>query len=146
MNFLTVWDYVRYIKKEGAWGDYTKMHPSFLLALDFIQGDLGKEYDFVLHCGWEGSGHAPNSFHYKGMAIDFHVFGCDALVALPKILKSVNKLKKPFAIGYYPWWAHKGFHFDMGGRIRSAYWVSPCKEVYKYQLNQESMLAELGLH
>lgn len=141
---MNIFDYVKHFSKNDAWGDWQKMYPILVFALDFIQEDLGKQYQIKLHCGWAKAGHASNSWHYKGHAEDFHIEGCSFEIAVPKLLASINKLGAPVGFGIYPWWKNKGFHLDIGRPV-PAYWISASATEYRYYSTKENLLTELKL-
>ncbi len=79
--------------------------------LDIIREEMG--YPIILHCTYEKSGHTKNSYHYKGMAADFHFKTELDFLKQINILLSVIKKFKTYGLGAYFDWKHKGFHFDI---------------------------------
>ena len=100
-------------RKEN-WGDSSVIDPWLLILLQEIRTIIGQP--FHIHCAYEEDGHAPNSFHYFGQAVDFHV-GVDPKDNLLSTWKQLN-IWWPGGIGVYPHWNKPGFHLDIGTKRR----------------------------
>lgn len=142
-----VWKNLRYFTEKEKWGDAGKMNPALLLLLDRLRHKIGKP--FVIHCGYEISGHSPSSRHYSGDAVDFHIEGLsfpEAIDALLKALHDTDFLGEVSAVyvglGIYPDWNSAGFHIDLRGysarwgRIGSEY-VS-FEKAYKHACDSQA--------
>lgn len=93
-----------------------------------------------IHVAWDNDGHSPNSYHYRGEAVDFHF-----TPGLPhsrelEILETVGF----GGIGFYPEWRPRpGFHVDIRtGKL--ARWIR-AKGVYRYMTPAE-LAREVGEH
>ncbi len=95
------------------------MNGSLLLLLDAFRDNFGPEARFIIHCGFDPPGtHSPNSLHYTGDAVDFHV---DDGEPYPLQIAVMEKLIHGFQVadrigfGIYPRWHQPGFHLDLRG-------------------------------
>jgi hypothetical protein len=85
----------------------------------------------IVHAGCERAGHAPDSYHGKGLALDFHVEN----VSPRRVLMEIDRLGCFGGAGYYPWWSHPGFHIDDRPAGRYQRWVSPARGEYVYLIS-----------
>jgi len=100
------WESIRYFTKDEKWGDPLKMNLHLLLMLDALRGHTGAP--FIIHCGFESSGHAAESQHYLGRAVDFHATG----ISLADLF--TYSMKFDFrGVGIYPGWNNPGLHLDV---------------------------------
>jgi len=72
----------------------------------------------VIHCCFDLFGHKPGSYHFQGLATDFH-FKCNRNIysqseILIDALKEAN-LYEVCGLGIYPDWVNPGFHYDSRG-------------------------------
>jgi len=74
----------------------------------------------IIHCGTQGR-HCENSYHYKGLAADFHfkppngsINFLNQVDHLCRFLAEMQ-LTDSTALGLYPQWRHPGFHLDVRG-------------------------------
>lgn len=119
------WTQIKNFKKEEWKKDPSKTHPTLILTLDQIR-EKTKEIlpplgaPIIIHVAWDNSGHSPNSYHYKGMAVDFH-FKQNTLTYLEQLtlLLSFNQLG---AIGFYPTWNNPGWHIDIRTKNPKILW------------------------
>ena len=92
-----------------AWGDPSKMNLYLLLQLDAMREYVGSP--FRIHCGYEITGHAPNSYHNRdglGRAVDFSCEGVDVDELF------ITALRFDFtSIGKYRYWSRPGLHVDV---------------------------------
>lgn len=85
------------------------MQAAFISCLCRLRWTLRKS--IILHCSYESDGHAPNSYHYTGQAVDFHVEGDT---------KGKGRQTRNFidtwlgGMHYYPEWNTPGYHLDFG--------------------------------
>ena len=92
---------------------------------------LRKALDTPMHitAGYCKTGHAKNSFHYKGRALDFWT-----KLSPRKVMRVVDRFGLFGGVGHYLWWSHRGFHVDDRGNGRYQRWLSPKKGKYIYLL------------
>jgi len=64
----TDWEKLKHFSPKEAWGNPSEMSLELLLALDDFRDRMGER--FIVNCGYATSGHSPDSFHYKGEAVD----------------------------------------------------------------------------
>lgn len=85
-----------------------------------------------IHVAWDNDGHSPNSYHYRGEAVDFHFApGLDHSREL-EILETVGL----GGIGFYPNWSPRpGWHADIR-QGRQARWIR-VKGVYRFMTPAE---------
>ncbi len=121
-----------------AWGDIAKVQWYHVIHLAQIRERLreyGCDWQMIIHGSYATSGHAPQSFHYKGLATDFRFhfksrqpkyslqFQYDTL----QDILSVLNLSHFCGLGAYPDWQLPGFHLDSRGwrarwiRVRGGY-------------------------
>jgi len=110
-----IWDRLRYFSPDENWGEYWRINGTLLLLLDNLR-DLWQA-PFVIHCGTQGK-HVQHSFHYKGMAVDFHIATNESFfIQVIKTLELLAGLQVDefVGLGVYPQWNHPGFHLDVRG-------------------------------
>lgn len=81
--------------------------------------------EIYIHVGWDDDGHSPKSYHYRGLAVDFHFVGHTDYEQQLAWIESIDDFG---GIGFYPdWRPHGGWHADLrpkqdkeGNRL---YWV-----------------------
>lgn len=95
----------------------SKVNTGLILALEAVRVRAG--VPIHIHVAWDDGGHATHSYHYKGMAVDFHF---DQSLSKAEQLEAVLSVPEIVGIGYYPEWAHPGWHVDIreGERL---FWV-----------------------
>lgn len=97
------------------WGDFSRMSPQFLSLLDTIRDLYG--YQFIIHCGYAKTGHAPKSYHGIGEAADGHVEGLEPWLAYDRmnlVLDDMGIMDR-VGFGWYPFWNTPGWHLDCRG-------------------------------
>lgn len=103
-----------------------RMNPWLVKYLDELREMTGHPIIIHENGGFSFTGHIDGSYHYQGMAADFHF-----LWGLPfsEQARRIFNLGKFGGIGIYPEWNHPGFHVD----IRSGFqiWVKR-NGVYTY--------------
>ena len=73
----------------------------------------------IIHCGTQGL-HCKHSYHYKGLAVDFH-FQPPGNVPFHSQAKHLvmflqdMQLCDSVGLGLYPQWNNPGLHFDVRG-------------------------------
>jgi len=115
----SIWDRVdRCFSKQEAWGDPLKI--SGLLLMSLYQIRFASSWPILIHCGTQGV-HCKGSFHYKGLAADFHFKtpgdSINFLEQINYLLQFLDEmqLSNSCGLGLYPAWYHPGFHFDVRG-------------------------------
>jgi hypothetical protein len=83
----------------------------------------------IVSAGWAQSGHAPDSYHYQGRALDFWVD------ADPRwIMRKIDVLGEFNGVGFYPYSKHKFFHIDDRNQSKYQRWVCRMPGQYIYLL------------
>ena len=81
------------------WGEYWQIKVPLVYWLDKLREHVGKPV--IIHNAYSTDGHAENSYHYRGLAVDFHVKGMSPVELFFQILKF------PFqGVGLYRWGCH----------------------------------------
>ncbi len=57
------WETINHFNAREKWGNPYAMDYRLIWLLDKVRKEIGEP--FVIHCGHELDGHAPNSFHKK---------------------------------------------------------------------------------
>ena len=111
---------------------YEKMEDDFLLSLYRFR--VAVNSPIIIHVGYELTGHATNSFHYKGRAVDFHFVRWIDFRRV--ILAATNS--GLYGVGYYTWWHPvPGFHLDNRSPSVFNIWKSPERGKYLYLLGDK---------
>lgn len=124
---------MRYFKKEEFVKDPDKVDPSLIDTIDELRHIAG--VPIHIHVAWSASGHSDKSYHYKGMAVDFHFAGLTHLEQWAYI-RCFPNLR---GIGFYPWWKNPGWHADL--RSTELFWISRSEGEYIY--SAEALVKEL---
>ena len=106
------WNQIKHFSPNEKWGDPEKMDFFLLGLLNRLREQIGKP--FIIHCGYELTGHATKSFHKTGQAVDFHIKGIDLYTAWGYI----NEMWWMGGAGIYPEWNNPGCHLDIGSHRR----------------------------
>ena len=93
-----------------------ELEPDLVVSLDRFRDFTG--LPFIIHEDYATSGHATNSYHYRGEAIDGHFITKEIsfsfLVAkILGVMAQTSAIHKIRGIGIYPNWNNPGFHFDI---------------------------------
>jgi len=128
---MTIWNKLKHFKPSENWGNPEKINGLLLLLLDEITDRVkkaAKEEEeaaiCVIHCAYDKRGHAANSQHYKGNAVDFSIRGGFSAKKSHQIILQTLKdwqLEDKVGLGVYPDWFNQGFHLDVRGE--KARWV-----------------------
>ena len=102
------WQTVKHFSITEKWGNHYKMDYRLIWLLDMLRKELDKP--IIIHCGYGEDGHAPNSYHRRGQAVDFRVQGAE----LYTVWFIIDKLWWMGGAGIYPHWNTPGFHLDIG--------------------------------
>ena len=118
---MNIWNILDGFNKYEKWGDPAQMNGMVILLLDAIRKQFRRidmAARFIIHAGYATSGHSPNSQHYVGNAVDFHI---DTKVKyslqvhdMLGILRGLQ-VHDRVGLGIYPDWANPGFHLDVRG-------------------------------
>lgn len=100
-----LWKQVEYFNPNENWGSPYRMDVRLIFYTDLFRKLLGSPY--YIYCAYEKEGHATNSMHPKGLAVDGGVDN------LRKAFMVAMRL--PFTgVGLYKWWTPRnGVHLDM---------------------------------
>jgi hypothetical protein len=119
-----------------AWGDVKKVQWYHVIHLQQVREELrgyAHDWPMEIHCSYATSGHSDNSYHYKGLATDFHFVSHETIAyqyeILELALESLN-LSHFVGIGIYPKWNNPGFHFDSRG-FRARWIAKEGKYIYE---------------
>lgn len=107
-------------------GEWQYIDGKLLLFLQEIRTEIKKP--FFIHCTYQKCGHAKNSFHYHGQAVDLHI-GENPKEILLETWKKLDSFWLG-GIGVYPHWNNPGFHLDVGTKRR---WWQNRLGNYEYQ-------------
>lgn len=110
MNDL--WGKLRFFSRNEKWGDPDKMDPDFVVQLDNFRGVIG--FPFHVLSGYSSSGHAENSYHYKGRAVDGRFIRPGSRESLSLAEHVLIAIRAPFGgVGIYTWGSGGPFlHLD----------------------------------
>ena len=125
------WPSLRFFKRTEGFGNPDKMNEAFMRKLDDFRAYSG--YPFKILEGYASSGHAPNSYHYQGLAVDMRLVDSKG-EALGVDEHLVLAMRAPFGgIGIYTWSPMGPFlHFDdRPFHDRRRIWV--CRDKGKYE-------------
>lgn len=109
--------------KESEWGKNGDRVSSILKGcMESVRGAVG--LPFYINCAFATTGHSPNSYHKKGMAVDGRFGpGKTPLQELEGIL-TVPEIN---GIGFYPKWSPRaGWHLDIR-EAPAVYWIETGK-------------------
>lgn len=93
-----------------------KLDSTLIDSMEAYEKFLTQHYPgsrIVVHNDFAEAGHANDSQHYMGRAVDFHVEGC----AWPEAWLALERFTSITGIGFYPYWKYNGksmpgFHAD----------------------------------
>lgn len=105
------WDTVKHFKPE-EWGkDPDKVHPLLVHIIDEIREVSG--VPISIHVAYDFGGHSSKSYHYRepSLAVDLHFKA--GIIPYTKQLQLFLMYPEINAIGFYPQWAHPGWHCDL---------------------------------
>jgi len=132
-----IWNMLEYFKRTEAWGDPDRMDIMLLFLMEKIRGHLPPGHWVKIHKGFATRGHSPQSQHYVGKAVDFHVVGCSLRVADSHIMRYLHNtgMIELVGVGIYPQWKDPGFHLDTRGERAS--WAKLDGKYVAYPLGLE---------
>lgn len=129
-----------YFNINENWGDVKQVKWWHIKHLYDIRSEMYYQHNWpmVIHCSYETTGHSKNSYHYKGMATDFHFVTDTPFRRQYEILVwYLQKLKllDLIGLGTYPEWNEPGFHID--GRGYPLQWI---RKNGKYYYSEEKVI------
>lgn len=141
-----IWTLLKNFKSTENWGQTQKISGILLFVLDAVRSILGQSISLTDYpaCPSESKGHASDSYHYKGMAIDVYI--SRGIFSVFEILNNFTKILETdlqihnYGLGYYPCWTKNpngvGIHFDV--REKQVFWISPKagEYIYYHSLNE----------
>ena len=98
------WKHIKYFTPEEVGAE--DIDSILMFKLDLFRSLLDRWV--IVHCGYETSGHSPNSYHYQKKAVDFHVRDHFDYKLQFRFLMQVGFN----GIGWYPEWNNPGWHVD----------------------------------
>ncbi|RLB06429.1 MAG: hypothetical protein DRG83_00170 [Deltaproteobacteria bacterium] len=119
------WNQIRHFRQD-EWGRWEFVDPRLIYMMDQLREEIGAP--IIIHEAYATSGHAKNSYHYIGKAVDFHIKTKKSFRTQLAVIMRIGFT----GIGFYPWWEHPGWHVDIRPAFKTQLWVSPEKGVYKY--------------
>jgi hypothetical protein len=143
------WSTIRWFTPNEWNDDPSKASAALVRQLDQIRNltcsldDHPSGVPIHIHVCWANEGHASNSYHYSGQAVDFHFSA--GLLPLEELLLILS-IPEVGGIGYYPeWHPRPGWHIDRRpyedpGRL---FWVYRSSYGYDYSIG--SLARELHL-
>lgn len=129
------WAAIRHFRREEWVQDPGRVSLELVADMDAVRERAG--VGIVIHEACASSGHAADSKHYQGIAVDFHF-----APGLSQAWQFRLLLDQGFGgIGWYPEWNHPGWHADRRAGKR-VFWFRE-NGVYRYGL--AGLLERLGL-
>jgi hypothetical protein len=144
LPLMTEADYKRLIHfKMSEFKNPLNLRQDLVYSLDWMRQWMGMP--FVIHEDFATTGHAPNSYHYQGAAVDGHFVYDKSKFSFSDIAGKVLNIRYElanksiiflfFGVGIYPHWNNPGFHLDIRppkDGFRPTVWVSSAQNVYHY--------------
>ncbi len=134
---------LKYFKKSEFVKDPDKLHPDIMPLMDDLRHLA--ETPIYIHVAWNTAstnGHSKNSYHYKGMAVDFHFK--QGILSPVEQFACIRSLPEFHGIGFYPWWNSPGWHVDIRQNPTLLCWISHGPATYCYGV--ETLLRYLLAH
>lgn len=116
------WTKIKHFSPNENWGNPDKVNPYLVIALDALRDSVGKP--IIIHCAYSTDGHAKDSMHYNGKAVDIHIVG---LNVVDQFL-AAERIGLFNGIGVYPFWNSPGLHLDI--RTQPGRWGRNAAGVY----------------
>ena len=129
-----MWGKVKFFRKKEFKKDPDKVVPTLVFLMDKIRQASG--WPIIIHVAWDDSGHSPHSYHYKGMAVDFHWKADLQKFSYIEQFALLSQFRQIGAIGFYPFWSHPGWHIDVRSGDQRILWYRDQKEKYHYGLDE----------
>jgi tetratricopeptide (TPR) repeat protein len=110
--------------------------PEMLALMQDLEASLDTK--LCVHEGCATAGHTTNSYHYKCMAIDFHLLNnrsyFEQIGEMENALEALNR-QNDVGLGIYPQWNNKGFHIDNRGWPARWGWLNGAEVSYQEAKN-----------
>ncbi len=119
--------------------DPDKAPKELVFPMDQLRNVAG--VPIYIHVCFATSGHADYSYHYIGLAVDFH-FEPGKLSPLKQFLL-INLFPQFRGIGFYPFSKNGFWHVDIRTDVPKVLWVRNKNGEYKY--DYDSFLKELNV-
>ena len=117
------WEKLKYFSRKEFGPEPEKVAPELVLLLERIR-EVAKTAIHI-HCTWADGGHSTKSYHYTGLACDFHF----ASLTPRSQYCLLREFREIGGLGFYPTWNNVGWHVDL--RDGFLQWV--CRNgVYQY--------------
>jgi hypothetical protein len=114
------WSAIRYFSKDEWEPGADRTSAKLVEQCDKIRHITG--VPMIIHCGWADGGHSTKSYHYTGMAVDFH-FQQGKLSQLEQFM-AICQVGGFGGIGFYPEWKPcPGWHLDLRPVKDRLFWV-----------------------
>lgn len=121
---MNIWQHLNHFTPDEPWGDPAKMNGLLLLLIGALRDNWpSADPKFIVHCGYDLSGHMDKSLHHTADAVDYHVidgrpFPTQILVMEGLLLDF--QVSHRVGLGIYPCWNNPGFHLEI--RERAPRW------------------------
>jgi len=114
------WDKIRHFDPE-EWGkDPHRVAPALVYTLDEIRHQAGVK--IIIHVAWDDGGHSQKSYHYTGLAVDWHFDDPDFPILEQFAL--ISSFPDIGGIGFYPGWKpYPGWHTDLRVVVPRLLWT-----------------------
>ncbi len=119
---------LRYFKTREFVKAPDKLHPDIMPSMDELRHLAC--VPIHIHVAWNTDGHSKNSYHYKGMAVDFHFK--QGMLSPVEQFACIRSLPIFHGIGFYPWWKSPGWHVDIRQDQDLLCWISHGPAIYCY--------------
>lgn len=111
------WDKIRHFRPDEFKEDYRKVSPDLIRYMDALREYA--EVPIIIHEAWASGGHSENSYHYSGLAVDFHFGGSLSPLTEFSLILSLRVFG---GVGYYPGWNNPGWHVDLRSDVPVVFW------------------------
>ena len=119
------WSIIKHFKQEEFGEGTENLDQNLIWLLDEFRDAIGKP--IKIHCAWAKSGHSPNSYHYKGQAVDCHIEG----LSLQDQFMYALRFGAWKGIGIYPLWKNPGLHLDIRKTPLAVMWWQNIAGLYQ---------------
>ena len=119
------WGIIKHFKKKEFGEGVENLDSNLIWLLDEFRKAVG--YPIKIHCAWATNGHSPNSYHYKGQAIDCHI----EELSLQDQFMYALRFGAWKGIGIYPLWNNPGLHLDIRKAPLTVMWWQDVTGSYK---------------
>ena len=138
----TFWGQIRNFDKKEWRDDYNQVNKELIALVDRLASFVKQKYNgapCIIHVAWEQTGHAKDSQHYSGNAVDLDFRG----VPLRWQLMSAERFEFG-GIGVYPFWKSPGLHLDIRkGEIGARWWKTADGEYEEFNDNLWAILSKV---